>query len=74
MSVSISVPEELYQKAVAIAKAQNISVDEIFASAFAEQVSAWERLQQRAVRGSRSRFLAALEKARDMEPDETDRR
>lgn len=37
MSVSVSVPEELYQKAVEIARAQRVSVDEVFASAFAEQ-------------------------------------
>jgi predicted transcriptional regulator len=74
MSVSIHVPDELYRKAVEIARAQNTSADEIFASAFAEQLSAWERLQQRAARGSRDKFLAALEQARDLEPDEMEGR
>ncbi|HLI83086.1 MAG TPA: hypothetical protein VKV17_04165 [Bryobacteraceae bacterium] len=73
MSVSIRVPDELYRKAVEIANAQNTSADEIFASAFAEQLSAWERLQQRAARGSRDKFLAALEQAGNAQPDETDR-
>jgi hypothetical protein len=36
MSVSVSVPDELYRRAVEIAKSQNVSVDEVFASAFAE--------------------------------------
>jgi len=35
MSVNVSVPEDLYEKAAAIAKIQNISVDQVFASAFA---------------------------------------
>jgi hypothetical protein len=70
MSVSVSVPDELYQKAVEIAKAQRVSVGEVFASAFAEQLSAWERLQQRAARGSREKFLAALDKVPDVEPDD----
>ena len=68
MSVSVSVPDELYQKAVEIAKAQRVSVDEVFASAFAEQQSAWERLQQRGARGSREKFLAALDKCRMSNP------
>ena len=74
MSVSVSVPEELYQKAVEIAKTQNLSVDEVFAGAFVEHLAAWERLQQRAARGSREKFLAVLDKVPDVEPKEFDRR
>jgi elongation factor P--beta-lysine ligase len=73
MRVSVSVPDELYQKAVEIAQAQRVSVDEVFASAFSEQLSAGERLQQRAARGTREKFLAALDKAPDVEPDDYDR-
>ena len=74
MSVSVSVPEELYRKAVQIAEAQHLSVDEVFASAFLEHVTAWERLQQRAARGSRDKFLAVLDKVPDVEPEDFDRR
>lgn len=74
MNVSVRVPEELYQKAVEIAQAQRVSIDEVFASAFAEQVSAWERLQERASRGTREKFLAALDNVPDVEPDDYDRR
>ena len=70
--MSVSVPDELYQKAVEIAKAQRVSVDEVFASAFAEQ-PAWERLQRRAARSTRDKFLAALDKVPDVEPDDYDR-
>jgi hypothetical protein len=73
MSISVSVPEELYNKAVKIADAQHVSVDEVFASAFVEQLAAWERLQQRAARGDRRRFLAALDKVPDIEPQDFDR-
>lgn len=73
MSVNVSVPEELYPRAVEIAKAQNVSVDEVFASAFAEQLAAWERLKQRAARGTREEFLAALDKVPDVEPEDYDR-
>lgn len=73
MSVTVSIPDDLHKKAVEIAKAQRISVDEVFASAFAEQLAAWERLQRRAARGSREKFLAALDAMPDIEPEEQDR-
>ena len=43
----VSIPEELYNKAVEIAEAQHVTVDEVFASAFVEQLAAWERLKKR---------------------------
>ena len=73
MSVSVSVPEELYKKAVEIAEAQHVSVEEVVASAFAEQLAAWERLRQRATRGRREKFLAVLDKVPDVDPDDFDR-
>ncbi|MBV8807168.1 MAG: hypothetical protein JO033_00720 [Acidobacteriaceae bacterium] len=73
MSVSVSIPEELYEKAAAIARAQNVSVDEVFASAFAEHLAAWERLKERAARGSREEFFAVLDKVPDVEPSPEDR-
>ena len=74
MNISVNVPEQLYKKAVEIAQTQNVSVDEIFASAFTAQLSAWERLQKRAFRGNREAFLAVLDKVPDVEPKENDRR
>jgi hypothetical protein len=73
MNVSVSVPDELYQKALEIAKAQRVSVDEVFASAFTEQLSAWKRLQRRADGGTHEKFLAALDKVPDVDPDGHDR-
>ena len=73
MSVSVSVPEELYKKAVEMAEAQHLSVDEVFASAFAEQLASWERLRQRAARGDREKFLAVVDRAPDDEPEDYDR-
>jgi hypothetical protein len=72
MNVNVSVPDELYQQAMEIAKAQKVSVDEVIASAFAQQMSAWDGLRVKAARGSREKFLAVLDKAPDVEPDEYD--
>ncbi len=70
---NISVPDELYKKAAEIAAAHHVSVDEIFASVFAEHMAAWERLKQRASRGDRDRFLAVLNKVPAVEPEDFDR-
>lgn len=66
---SIAIPEELYQEAVEIAKAQHVTVDQVFASVFAEHMTARERLQQRAPRSNREKFLAVLDKVPDQDPD-----
>jgi len=73
MSVSVNIPDDLYQQAREIAKAQRLSVDEVIASAFAEQLAAWERLKQRAARGRRDAFVGVLDKVPDVEPEEYDR-
>ena len=69
---TISVPEELYKKASELAEAQQMSVDEIFASALAEHLAAWERLRQCASRGDRAKFTAVLDRAPDMEAEDFD--
>ena len=73
MRVYINIPEELYDQARAIAEAQNIAVEDVFASTFADHFAAWQRLQERAARGDREKFLAVLERVPDVEPEEYDR-
>jgi hypothetical protein len=72
VSVSANVPEELYEEARRIADAKRISVDEVVASALADQF-ALRRLRERACRGGRHKLLAVLEKVDDVEPEEYDR-
>lgn len=73
MSVSINIPEDLYQKALALAEAHRMPVDEVFASALAEQFAAWQRLRERAAHGNREKYFAVLDKVPDIEPDPSDR-
>ena len=73
MTVSVNIPEELYRQAREIADSQHLSVDDVISSVFAEHLAAWERLKQRAARGSRESFLRVLDKAPDVEPDDYDR-
>jgi hypothetical protein len=74
MIVNIDVPDDLYREAAQIAQANNMSVEEVLLSTFASHARTWERLQQRAARGSRDHFLAVLDKVANAEPEEWDRR
>jgi hypothetical protein len=73
MVVSVNVPEDVYEKAAEIARLQQVTVAEVIASACAEHVAAWDRLRQRAARGSREKFLAVMAKAPNVAPEECDR-
>jgi hypothetical protein len=73
MGIPVSIPIELYEKAKAIAEAENVPVGEVFASAFIDQLAARARFELRATRGRREKFLAVLDKAPDVEPAAYDR-
>ena len=73
MSVIINIPEDLYEQARAAAEAHRVPVDEVFASALDDHLAALQRLNERAVRGDRDKFLAVLDKVPDVEPKEFDR-
>jgi metal-responsive CopG/Arc/MetJ family transcriptional regulator len=73
MSVSVNIPEELYRQASRIAAEENISVDELFASAFQERVLEFERLKEEAAHGSYEKFLRVMSKVPTVEPPDYDR-
>ncbi len=73
MSVSVKIPEELYRQASEIAAAENISVDELFASAFEERLLELERLKEKASRGSYEKFLRVMAKVPAVDPPDYDR-
>ena len=73
MSVSVNVPEELYRRATEVATAENISVDDLFASAFEERLLELERLKEKASRGSYQNFLRVMSMIPAVEPPDHDR-
>ena len=73
MSVSVKIPEELYRRATEVAAAENIPVDDLFASAFEERLLEFERLKDRASRGSYQRFMRVMSKVPAVQPPEQDR-
>ena len=73
MNVSFNVPGELYRRAIAVATAENISVADLFASAFEERLLEFERLKEKASRGSYQKFLRVMSKIPAVDPAEYDR-
>lgn len=73
MIVNLDLPQDLYNRAAEIAQKQQLSVTDVLATACAEHIAAWDRLEQRAQRGDRTKFLKALAKVPDLPADEADR-
>jgi hypothetical protein len=73
MNVSVNVSEELYRRASEVAAAEKVSVDDLFASAFEERLLEFERLKDKASRGSYQKFLRVMSKVPAVEPPEYDR-
>jgi len=73
---AIRIPESLLKQVQALAAKEGITVEQFISSAIAEKASAWmtvDYLKERAERGSHEKFLQALSKVPDAEPDERDR-
>jgi len=68
MNLTINIPEELYQSAKQIAAAENVSVEELFASAFEERILEFKRLKEKAVRGSHDKFRQVMATIPAVEP------
>lgn len=73
MNVSVNIPEELYRRAIEVAAAENIAVDDLFASAFEERLLEFELLKDKASRGSYEKFMRVMSKVPAVEPSEQDR-
>jgi hypothetical protein len=73
MTLNVTVPDAVYRQIAELAERQQVSVERIVAAALAEQLSGWSRVEQMAERGTRERFLAALDKVPAAEPAPGDR-
>jgi predicted transcriptional regulator len=74
-TISLRLPESLHKKVRELAKAEDVSINQLISTALAEKMSALmtvEYLEARAARGDRGKFEAAMSKVRDSEPDEAD--
>jgi hypothetical protein len=74
-TLSLRLPESLHRQVKELARQEGISINQFVATAVAEKMSALlteEYLGERARRGSRKKYEAALGKVPDVEPDERD--
>ena len=75
-AVSLRLPDSIYEFAKELASKESVSLNQFIATAVAEKVSALnteEYLSQRAKRGSREKFVKALEKVPDVSAEEFDK-
>lgn len=73
---NVAVPESLLRQVRELAAREGITLEQFISSAMAEKAAAWttiEYLERRAAQGNKQRFLQALSKVPDVEPDEQDR-
>jgi hypothetical protein len=70
-TISLRIPESLHHTVKDLVKREGISMNQFITLALAEKVTAIateEYLTERAKRGSREKFLAAMSKVPDVEP------
>ena len=75
-AISLRLPESLHKAARDLARAENISINQLITLALAEKVSALaaeDFIQKRAARASRQKFVNALAKVPHAEPANYDR-
>ncbi|MBI4539876.1 MAG: toxin-antitoxin system HicB family antitoxin [Gemmatimonadetes bacterium] len=74
-AMSLRLPESLHQAAKRLAEREGISVNQLVTSALAEKLAALMTVEylERAKRGSRKKFLAAMARVPDVEPEPRDR-
>ena len=76
-ALSIRLPESLHKNAKVYASQEGISVNQLISTALAEKLSALatqDYLEQRVVRSSRDKFMAAMAQVPDAEPDPMERK
>lgn len=75
-SLSVRLPDSIHREVRQLAKQDNVSINQFIVSAVTEKMAAFKTLdylEERARHGSREKFLAALDKVPDVEPEEKDR-
>ncbi|MCA1615433.1 MAG: toxin-antitoxin system HicB family antitoxin [Acidobacteria bacterium] len=75
-SMNVELPDSLLRRAREMAEEEGVPLEQFIASALAEKVAAWttvDYLKERAARGDRAKFQAAMNSVADTKPEESDR-
>jgi hypothetical protein len=70
---TVHLPDDIYQRALALAEHDRVSVDKLVAALVHAHAREWEHLQTRANRGSVDKLKSVLAKVADAEPEPYDR-
>ncbi len=73
MSKTITLPEDLYQRAAELAAKDHISVEEFVSAVLANRLASREYIESRARLFNREEFERALEEIPNVEPEDRDR-
>jgi len=74
-TISLRIPEYLHESARKLAEQEQISINQLITLALTEKISSLmteDFINERAQRGNRKLFEAAMAKVADVEPDEQD--
>ncbi len=75
-TLSLRIPESIHHKLKEVSKKEHISINQFISSAVSEKLSAFlteEYIEKRAEKGSREKFLKALDQIPSIEPEEYDK-
>lgn len=75
-TLSLRLPDSLHRRVKELASQEGISINQFIATAVAEKMAALlteDYLKERAVRGTRAKYEAALAQVPDADPEEQDR-
>ena len=74
-TLSVRIPDSYHTMVKELSKMDNISINQFITAAIGEKLTALQTenyIEQRATKGSREKFLAVLNKAPNIEPEEYD--
>jgi hypothetical protein len=69
---NVQLPDHIYERAAQLAERDHVSVDKLVAALVYEHATDWERLRERAERGSVDRLKGVLAKVSDSQPEPID--
>jgi len=76
MNITANIPDALYQQVEALAKRENISIEQLLTIALSAQVSVWmtkDYIEEKTKQGSLEKFQQVLKKVPDVEPESCER-
>ena len=75
-TINVTIPESVHKCLIELAEKDHVPIDQFITTAISEKISAFmtkEYLENRGKRGSKKKFMDALAKVPDDEPEEYDK-